>query len=106
MSGFRIVIDKIRDTGKAATRVADGLRGLDCSAALPDGDLGIPGARCVAKLAAVKQAWQGRERGFVGQLEAHSGNMNTAADRYSSNEQSAAHDITTVPQRTSGPRPV
>ncbi|WP_026360902.1 hypothetical protein [Amycolatopsis nigrescens] len=105
MSGYQVVIDKIRQTGQAATRVADGLRGVDCSATLPGGDAGMPGARCVPKLAAVKQAWQGREAGYVAQLDAHAGNMAKAAEFYSGNEQAAEQDMTAKAQPTSGPRP-
>jgi hypothetical protein len=104
--GYEVVIDKIRRTGQAATRVADGLRGVDCSATIPGGDAGMPGARCVAKLAAVKQEWLGREQGFVTELEQHAANVGKAADLYSSNEQAAARDMTVKEPATSGPRPV
>jgi hypothetical protein len=105
MSGYQVVIDKIRHTGQAAKRVADGLRGVDCSAVVPSGDAGMPGARCVGKLAAVKQAWQGREEGFTALLDSHAGNMGKAAQMYSGNEQAAARDMT-VTEPTGGRRPV
>ena len=106
MSGYQIVIDKVENTGEAARRVADGLKGAGCSATLPDGDAGMPGAKCVPKLAAVKQKWQERETGFVNQLEQHAANMGKAAQMYRGNEQAAAQDMTVKDQPTSGPRPV
>lgn len=105
MSGYQVVIDKIKHTGEAATKVADGLRGVDCAATLPTGDVGMPGARCVPKLAAVIQAWQGREKGFVGTLDEHSANMGKAVQLYSSNEEAAQHDLSAKERTTSGPRP-
>ncbi|MFD8497403.1 hypothetical protein [Amycolatopsis sp. NPDC059657] len=105
MSGYQVVIDKIRNTGRAAGRVADGLRGVDCAAVLPTGDAGMPGARCVPKLAAVIQAWQGREKAAEGQLDEHSSSMAKAADRYSSNEVDASHDLMVQARPTTGPRP-
>jgi hypothetical protein len=106
MSGYQVVLDKISNTGRAATRVADGLRGIDCSAALPGGDIGMPGARCVPKLAAVKQAWHGREAGFVGRLDAHAADMARAVQLYAGHEDAAKQDLVPTEQPTSGPRPV
>jgi hypothetical protein len=105
-SGLQAVIGKLRDTAKAATRVADGLRDVDCADALPDGDAGMPGGRCVAKLAAVKQGWHGSEQGFVTQLDSHAENVGKAADLYSSNEDAASHDLSTAPRSTGGPKAI
>ncbi|WP_370949052.1 hypothetical protein AB5J62_16280 [Amycolatopsis sp. cg5] len=99
------MIDKIKHTGEAAERVARGLQGVDCSATLPGGDAGMPGARSVPKLAAVIEAWRGRERGFVGTLDEHSVNMAKAVRLYSGNEEVAAHDLSVKVSTTAGPRP-
>jgi hypothetical protein len=45
MADYDVVIDKIRQTGKAAQRVAGGVRGVQSSAAVPTGNAGMPGAR-------------------------------------------------------------
>ncbi len=105
MTGYQVVIDKIRHSGQAAGRVAAGLRDAACSAAVPGGDAGIPGARAVGKLATVKQAWQDRERGYEDKLDEHAANMSTAADRYSSQESAAVSDLGT-PKPTGMARPV
>ncbi|GAA4552079.1 hypothetical protein [Amycolatopsis samaneae] len=100
MTGYQVVIDKIRHTGQAAGRVAAGVRGAACSAAVPAGDAGIPGARATGKLAEVKRTLEDRERGFVVTLDGHASDMATAADRYAGQESAAASDITTTPQPT------
>ncbi|MFD9961700.1 hypothetical protein [Amycolatopsis sp. NPDC058986] len=100
MTGYQVVIDKIRHTGQAAGRVAAGLRGAACGAAVPGGDAGIPGARAVGKLAEVKRAWDDRERGFESTLDGHAADMAKAADRYAGQESAAASDITTTPRPT------
>ncbi|MFD8500651.1 hypothetical protein [Amycolatopsis sp. NPDC059657] len=81
------MIDKIKHTGDAASRVAEGIRGVDCAATVPGGDAGIPGSASMAKLAAVKQAWQSREQSFVSLLETHSASIDKAVQLYRSNEQ-------------------
>ncbi len=106
MAGYDVVIEKIRATGQAATRVADGLRAATCSATVPAGDVGMPGARCVPKLAEVKQALQDRELGYERRLDAHAGNMATAADRYSSQEAAATADLSIPVQSTGGRKAV
>ncbi|MFC3452503.1 DUF6317 family protein [Amycolatopsis speibonae] len=106
MSGYQVVIDGIRQSGKAAGRVADGLRGATCSATVPGGDAGIPGARAVGKLAEVKQALQDRERSFETRLDTHGASMATAADRYSTQDAAAASDLSTAPQPTGGVKAV
>jgi hypothetical protein len=103
VAGYDVVIEKIRGTGRAATRVADGLRAATCSATVPMGDAGMPGARCVGKLAAVKQALQDREQGFERRLDAHASNMAKAADRYSGQEEAATADLS-VPVQYAGGR--
>ncbi|WP_245757756.1 hypothetical protein [Amycolatopsis xylanica] len=99
------MIDKIKNTGDAASRVADGIRGVDCAATVPGGDAGIPGSTSMEKLAAVKRAWQGREQNFASLLEAHSANIEKAVQLYRSNEQAAAQDLTARERTPSGPRP-
>jgi hypothetical protein len=49
--GFEAVIEEIAETGRAAGRVADTVRGVDPAAALPEGDGGMPGSRSALKLA-------------------------------------------------------
>jgi hypothetical protein len=102
VAGYEVVVDKIRQTGRAATKVADGLRGAKCSAAVPTGEAGMPGGRCVGKLAAVKQALQDREQSFEHRLDEHSSTMAKAADLYSTHEEAATRDITTTAQPTGG----
>ncbi|WP_240686739.1 hypothetical protein [Amycolatopsis suaedae] len=92
------MIEGIRSAGQAAGRVADGLRGVDCAAAVPAGDAGMPGARCVGKLTSLKQAWQGREPRFVGDLDGYAAGMSQAAQTYSSREDAAARDLTVAGQ--------
>nr|WP_240686824.1 hypothetical protein [Amycolatopsis suaedae] len=87
--------------------MADGLRGVDCAAAVPTGDAGVPGARCVGKLASVKQALEGREARFVSGLGDYAGSMGQAAHLYSGREDAAARDLTVAGQPLpSGRRPV
>ncbi|EMD21837.1 hypothetical protein [Amycolatopsis azurea] len=106
MAGYDVVIEKIRGTGRAATRVAEGLRGATCSAAVPSGDAGMPGARCVGKLAAVKQALRDREQGYERRLDTHAASMAKAADLYSSREDAATADLSVPAQSTGGRKPV
>ncbi len=99
-SGYQVVIDKIRSTGRAAARVADGLRGANCAAMVPAGDLGMPGSRAAQAMAQVKHALVQREVGFESRLDSHAGNMAKAADRYAEQESAAATELTT---RAPGP---
>jgi hypothetical protein len=99
-TGYQVVIAKIRHTGEAAVRVVDGLRGAGCVAAMPSGDLGMPGSRAALKMAEVKHVLVYRQQGFESRLDAHAGNMAKAADRYAAQESAAAADIST---RTMGP---
>lgn len=99
-SGYQVVIDKIRSTGQAAAHVADGLRGADCAATVPAGDLGMPGSRAALTMAQVKHALVQRETGFESRLDTHAGTMAKAADHYAEQEAAAAADLTT---RAPGP---
>ncbi|GAB3487831.1 hypothetical protein [Amycolatopsis cihanbeyliensis] len=105
MSGYQVLVDKITEAGRAAAQVADGMRGVACAEALPEGDSGMPGARCASKLAAVKQAWQGREQSFIGRLDEHAGSMRRAAQLYSANEDAAEQDLMPVERSAGGRRP-
>jgi hypothetical protein len=60
---------------------------------VPSGDLGMPGARAVGKMAEVRQALEDRERGFESRLDAHAANMGRAADMYARQEAVAAADL-------------
>ena len=99
-TGYQVVIAAIRHTGEAAGRVADGLRGAGCTAAIPSGDLGMPGSRAALKMAEVKHALVYRQQGFESRLDTHAGNMAKAADHYAAQESVAAADLST---RTMGP---
>ena len=104
--GHDVVIEKIRQTGNAAQRVADGVRGVRSSEAVPTGDAGMPGSRCVGKLTTLHQTWLDRENSVQTRLVSHATSMSTAADSYASHEDQATRDLTAVPMPTSGPRPV
>jgi hypothetical protein len=106
VSGYDAVIDKIVETGRAAGRVASGVREVDPTRALPDGDAGIPGAHALAKLAAVKQGWQGKGQAVAGQLDEHSANIARAAEWYQGHEDAARHDMTLAAKPSGGARPV
>lgn len=106
MSGYQVVIEGIRRSGRAAGRVADGLRGATCSATVPGGDAGIPGARSAGKLAEVKRVLEDRERHVETRLDTHVAAMASAAERYSSQEAAAVSDLSTVPQPTGGVKAV
>jgi hypothetical protein len=106
MADLDVVIDKVRQTGKAAQRVADGVRGVQSSAAVPTGNAGMPGARCVGKLATLHQTWLDRENSAQTRLVVHASSMTTAADTYASHEDQAARDLSAVPVPTGGPRPI
>ena len=99
-TGYQVVIAKIRHTGQAAGRVADGLRSAGCTAALPTGDLGMPGSRAALKMAEVKHALVYRQQGFESRLDTHADNMAKAADHYAAQEAAAATDLST---RARGP---
>ncbi|QKV74163.1 hypothetical protein [Amycolatopsis sp. Hca4] len=94
-SGYQVVIDKIRGTGRAAAEVGQGLRGANCAAAVPAGDLGMPGSRAALAMAQVKHALVQREQGFEVRLDTHAANMAAAADRYAAQEAAAAEDLST-----------
>ncbi|MEV6911705.1 hypothetical protein [Amycolatopsis sp. NPDC051071] len=73
---------------------------------VPVGDAGMPGARCVGKLAAVKQALRDRELGYERRLDAHASSMTKAADLYSSREDAATADLAIPVRPTGGRKPV
>jgi hypothetical protein len=99
-SGYQVVIDNIRGTGHAAGRVSEGLRGANCAATVPAGDLGMPGSRAAQLMAQAKHALVQRESGFETRLDTHASNMAAAADRYAGQESAATADLTT---RAPGP---
>jgi hypothetical protein len=94
-SGYQVAIDKIRSTGQAAGRVAEGLRGAGCAESMPAGDLGMPGSRAALRMAEVKHVLVFRQQSFESRLDTHAGNMAKAADHYAAQESAAAADITT-----------
>ncbi|RSM61482.1 hypothetical protein DMH03_16970 [Amycolatopsis sp. WAC 01376] len=93
MTGYQVVVDKIRGTGQAAEGVVDGLRGAGCPTAVPAGDLGMPGSRAALAMARVKHVLVSRQAGFESRLAAYAGNMAKAADHYASREDAAAADL-------------
>ncbi|MFI9455407.1 hypothetical protein [Amycolatopsis sp. NPDC052450] len=93
MTGYQVVVDKIRGTGQAAGRVVDGLRGAGCPTAVPAGDLGMPGSRAALAMARVKHVLVSRQAGFESRLAAYAGNMAKAADHYAGREDAAAADL-------------
>lgn len=94
MTGYQVVVDKIRGTGRAAGRVVEGLRSAGCPATVPAGDLGMPGSRAALAMARVKHVLVSRQASFEARLDTHAGNMMKAADLYSGREAAAAADIT------------
>jgi hypothetical protein len=93
MAGYEVIIDKIAAAGQAAQRVADVVGPLDFAAAIPDGDAGMPGARAVAKLAAVKQAWMGRQRPIAAGFAGYAHDMAQAAGFYRTHEDVAQREL-------------
>lgn len=91
--GFEAVIDAISESGKAAGRVADAVRGVDPAGALPGGDAGMPGSRSADLLAALRNHWKGKGKGTAQALDQHAESLATAAQRYRSNDDAAEADI-------------
>ncbi|MFC4002545.1 type VII secretion target [Prauserella oleivorans] len=104
--GFEAVIEAIAETGRAASRVADVVGSVDPAGAVPDGDAGMPGSKSAAKLAAVKQAWQGKGKATATALDEHAQSIATAAERYRTSDEAAQHDLSVAAQPTGGRRPV
>ncbi|MFJ8819881.1 hypothetical protein [Amycolatopsis thermoflava] len=92
--GFELVLEKIEATGRAASRVAEGLLRVDPAGALPPGDAGMPGARAADKLAAVVQVWQGRSRAAGELLAGYAARIGKAVELYHSSDDAAARDLT------------
>ncbi|TVT42520.1 hypothetical protein FNH05_22255 [Amycolatopsis rhizosphaerae] len=93
MGGYEIIIDKIAAAGQAAQRVADVIAPLDFAGAIPDGDAGMPGARAVAKLAAVKQDWAGKVKPTATGFTDYARDMANAANYYRNHEDAAQRDL-------------
>lgn len=91
--GFEAVIDAISDSGKAAGRVADIVRGVDPAGALPGGDAGMPGSSSAAVLAELRDRWKGRSKDTAQALDQHADNLAAAAQRYRANDDAAEADI-------------
>lgn len=106
MSGFEAKIEEIHETGRAAGRVADLVSAVNAATAWPPGNAGMPGARALAKLEAVRQAWQSIQTGTANDLDEHSTSMRTAADLYASNEQAANDALSLVEEPRGGIRAV
>ncbi|MGK4592907.1 hypothetical protein [Amycolatopsis sp. w19] len=100
VTGYQVVVDRIRGTGQAAGRVVEGLRGAGCPAAVPTGDLGMPGSRAALAMARVKHVLVSRQARFEARLDTHAGNMAKAADHYAAREDAAVADLSVRP---SGP---
>jgi hypothetical protein len=93
MAGYEVIIDKIAAAGQAARRVADVIGPLDFAAAIPDGDGGMPGARAIAKLAAVKQGWTGKEKPIATGFTDYAQDLASAASYYRTHEDDAQRDL-------------
>jgi hypothetical protein len=93
MAGYEVVIEKIAEAGKAAQRVADAIGSLDFAGTISNGDLGMPGARAVGKLATVKQGWTGREKRIAGGFTDYAHTMTQAADFYRTHEEAAQREL-------------
>lgn len=91
--GFEAVIDEIAAAGQAAQKVADVIEPLDFAGTIPDGDAGMPGARAVAKLAAVKQGWTGKEKRIATGFTDYAQEMGRAADFYRTHEDAAQREL-------------
>lgn len=102
MSGFEAKIEEIRQTGQAAGRAADTVRGVNAAGAWPSGDAGMPGAKAVAKLDAVRQAWEQTQTGSASALDGHASSVNSAADLYASSDQAAQDALSTKEAPTGG----
>lgn len=93
MAGYEVVIDKIAAAGEAARRVADVIGPLDFAGAVPSGDAGMPGARAVAKLAAVKRAWAGKVKPVAAGFTDHANDLTKAAGFYRAHEDAAQREL-------------
>ncbi|OZM73190.1 hypothetical protein CFN78_09950 [Amycolatopsis antarctica] len=95
MSGFGARIDEIRQTGEAAARAADIVRGVNAGGAWPEGEAGIPGAKAVAKLEAVRHAWQRIQADSASALAEHADSVTSAAGLYASSDHAAREALST-----------
>lgn len=95
MGGFEAKIEEIRQTGQAAGRAADTVRGVNAASAWPEGDAGMPGAKAVGKVDGVRQAWQQIQTGTAEDLDNHATSVNSAADLYASSDQAAKDALST-----------
>jgi len=89
LSGFEAKIEEIRQTGEAAGRAADGVRGVNAASAWPGGEAGMPGSKAVGKLDRVREAWEQIQIGTASALDAHADSVKTTADLYASSDQAA-----------------
>ncbi|GAA4667342.1 MULTISPECIES: hypothetical protein [Amycolatopsis] len=93
MSDYEVVLSGMVEAGRAAQRVADVFRSLDFAGAVPDGDLGLPGARAVDRLAAVKRGWTGKEKPLVDGFTDYAGRLAQAVAFYRSHEEAAEREL-------------
>ncbi|TWH18563.1 type VII secretion target [Prauserella rugosa] len=91
--GFEAKIEAIANASSAAEGVAQGVRAVKPAAALPDGPAGIKGAQAVAKLARVKESWQGKGARTADALDQYAQNLSSAAEKYRSSDDAARMDL-------------
>ncbi|SFI88163.1 hypothetical protein SAMN05421835_10243 [Amycolatopsis sacchari] len=93
MSGYQVVIDDIVAAGQAAQRVADVIGPLDFAGAIPAAEAGMPGARAVAKLAAVKADWAGQEESLAAGFTDYARALARAVEFYRTHEDAAQREL-------------
>ncbi|WP_075847186.1 type VII secretion target [Saccharomonospora sp. CUA-673] len=90
---FEAKIEAITSASTAAGEVAEGVRSVKPAEALPDGPAGVKGSRSAAKLAQVKESWQGKGSRTAGALDQYAQDLSTAADHYRSSDEAARIDL-------------
>ncbi|QFU87429.1 hypothetical protein [Amycolatopsis sp. YIM 10] len=103
MAGYSAVLEALRQAGVAARAASETIGGVDAASCLPTGDAGMPGARLVGKVEAVRAAWRSRINGLTSGFSDVSVAFAQAAQRYDANEEAAGADLR---EATGGRRPV
>lgn len=91
--GFEAKIEAISESGEAADGVAEAVRQVKPAAVVPDSPAGMKGAKAVAKLARVKEHWQGTGAELSGALDQYAQDLATAAQRYRESDEAARSDL-------------
>jgi hypothetical protein len=105
MSGYEVVIEAIEKSSKAARRASEGARPVDLAGALAGIAQGLPGGTAIEAARLLGEMWGRELPTWVKNMDEYAAQLTSAARRYRTDDQAAAHDLRVITTR-GGARPI